>query len=503
VLKVIQRAPLLTLALLLAAVKSIQFAIDSTALFFFDSGAFILNALGWGFIPERSYVYGYLIRIFGVPFHSLRAIVAMQMVMGGVTAWLLGFMLLRYLKVRAWIAILAALAFAFDPVQIVHEHLVMTETTALLAMAIFLWAASRYLRAPDLWQLALLSFLGILLVSLRMVYLPLVLISPLLLPAAAYFWTPRPQARRSRALALALAVSCGSTIVFQLGYRHLTGWLGSREPAYHFAAGFFLAAAVAPIVQVEDSGDPRVVRAIVEENKSALPLADGWLRSDQMWNQEGFAARLRAGFGGDIRAANQAAQNLAMAAIRRNPLGFLNLGVHDYLDYWKGLRNLGWRLRWENGSGPRPQLSPLEAQAVRTAFGVDVSNQRLVQTRSRRVHIWGRAWYFFLLMSPFLGAIALWLSWREQREAASTLALFLVWSCLLMTATCLGAVDSVYRYLHPFSFTGLAAAAFIAEILFCHWRLGHIDLRRIHAPRRVIHLTSGPSMEAGFRHGAS
>src|ERR1700729_1154061 len=115
----IKRAPLLTLAILLAVVKSIQFAIDSTALFFYDSGSFILNALGIAFIPERSYVYGYLIRIFALPFHSLRAIVAMQVVMGGITAWLLGFALIRFLNVRPWIAIVAALAFAFDPVQIV------------------------------------------------------------------------------------------------------------------------------------------------------------------------------------------------------------------------------------------------------------------------------------------------------------------------------------------------------------------------------------------------
>ena len=145
--RVFDALPLLTLAILLAVVKSIQFAIDSTALFYFDSGSFILNALGLAFISERSYVYGYLIRIFAVPFHSLRAIVAMQLVMGGVTAWLLGFVLLRFLKVRAWIAILAALAFAFDPVQIVHEHLVMAETSTLLVMAIFLVAASRYLLA--------------------------------------------------------------------------------------------------------------------------------------------------------------------------------------------------------------------------------------------------------------------------------------------------------------------------------------------------------------------
>jgi hypothetical protein len=463
---VIRRAPLLTLAVLLAVVKSIQFAIDSTALLYFDSGAIILNALGMAFISERSYVYGYLIRIFALPLHSLRAIVAMQVVMGGVTAWLLGFALIRFLKIRPWIAILAALAFAFDPIQIVHERLVLTETTALFATAIFLLAAARYLRAPDLWQLVLLSFLGILLVSLRTVYLPLVLLSAVLLPVAAYGWPARSQVRRPGALALALAVSCCSTLIFHLGFTHLTGWLGSREPAYNFTTGFFQVGVVAPIIKPEDSSDPRVVRAIVQQNESPLPLANAELRSGQVWSPEGFVARLTSAFGGNVRVANQAAQTLASAAIRRDPLGFLNLGVRNYLGYWIGLLSLRQSLPWENGSPPKSEVEPFDVRAIRTAFGVDVSNQYLLQTPSRRFHIWGRAWYVFLLASPFLSAIALWLSWRRQKEASPTLALFFLWSCSLLIATCLGAGEVVYRYLHPFSFTGLAAAAFLAEA-FC------------------------------------
>jgi hypothetical protein len=121
--------------------------------------------------------------------------------MGGVTAWLLGFTLVRLLNVRPAIALTAALAFAFDLVQIVHEHLILTEATALLVMAGFLITGSRYLQEPDWWRLVPLCFLGILLVSLRIVYLPLVLLSAVLLPLAALRTRPR-------ALALALGVSC-------------------------------------------------------------------------------------------------------------------------------------------------------------------------------------------------------------------------------------------------------------------------------------------------------
>jgi hypothetical protein len=122
-------------------------------------------------------------------------------------------------------------------------------------------------------------------------------------------------------------------------------------------------------------------------------------------------------------------------------------------------------LPWENGSPPSPEVVPFDAQVIRSAFGVDVSNQHLVQTPSRRLHIRGRDWNVFLLASPFLAAIALGLSWRKQKGASPTLALFLLWCCFLLAATCLGAGESSYRYLHPFSFIGLAVVAFIADVL--------------------------------------
>ena len=129
----VRREPLLVTGFVVTLIKCVEFAMDSTALFFNDSGAFIVNALGVGLMAERSYVYGWLIRVFAVPFHSLRAIVAMQAVMGGLTAWLLVYVLIRFFRVRAWIAILAGLAFSLDPVQVLYEHMVRTATSRLFA----------------------------------------------------------------------------------------------------------------------------------------------------------------------------------------------------------------------------------------------------------------------------------------------------------------------------------------------------------------------------------
>jgi hypothetical protein len=224
--------------------------------------------------------------------------------------------------------------------------------------------------------------------------------------------------------------------------------------------GSFLLAAAAPIIEVQDSDDPRVMQAVVEQNQSALPLSNSD-RSQQLWNADGLVERLKNTFHGDAKMADRAAQRLAKKAILRNPWGFLKLGINGYFNYWRGLPDLRGILASENGSGTGTVVLPYDADIIRHAFGEDVSGQNVLDTLSRQYHIWGRAWYVFLLASPVLAAIALWLS--RGSPTFLTQVFFFFWSCALLAATCLGSDDS-YRYLHPFSFTGLIAAALLVEI---------------------------------------
>jgi hypothetical protein len=60
-----------------------------------------------------------------------------------------------------------------------------------------------------------------------------------------------------------------------------------------------------------------------------------------------------------------------------------------------------------------------------------------------------------------LAGLALWLSPANPKGVA----LLFVWSCLLLGATCFGAPETPYRYLHPFSFMGLAATAVLFDKL--------------------------------------
>jgi hypothetical protein len=449
---VARRREWLAAALLISIVKSIEFAIDSQTLFWYDSGAFMLNAMGLAFIPMRSYLYAGLIRMFALPFHWLPAVVAMQLVMGGLTAWLLAFALIRFLRVRPWIGILAALVFAADPVQVVYEHMVMAETATMLAMAVFLVVALQYLQSPSFLCLAALSCVGGCLVGLRIVYLPVVLVSAVLLPLAPAFQ------KKPRWLAMALAVSCLSTFCVQTVYRHLTGRLAHREPAYHYSTGLFLLSTVTPIVEPDDSKDSRVAAAIRTQQGSGVPMLPG-LRVAQQWAPEGLIAKIRSICDQNERCADETAHQIAKAAIRRNPLGFLELGAFTYRGYWSQIGRLREMLEDDNGLRLKSEFTEYDRAAVLSAFSFDFRSQREQLTPSRRYHLAARNWQIFLLLAPFLLGLALILGPANPRGVA----LLFLWSFMVLGATCLGATESLYRYLHPFSFLSLAASALLLE----------------------------------------
>ncbi len=453
IVNALRRHPLIVIALFIGVVQTIQFVVDPQALFFPDSGAFMVNAMGTGFVSFRSYVYGWMIRAFVLPFHSLPALVIMHLVMGGLTAWLLAFALLRYVRVRAWIALLAAVIFTIDPVQVFHERMMMAEAFAILAAALYLVTAIRFVQRLSPGWLVLIAFFGILLVSLRTVYLPVVLACAILLPVIAH-WPLL--SGKPRALLLALLISCGSTLLFHEGYRYLTGWLGSREPGYHYSTGYFLLANAAPLLQEKDADDAGIAAAISAQKHGNLPLTADH-RSDQIWDTDGLVGKIRAIYGGDDRLADAAAHRLANAAIRRDPAGFLRLGLMNYWNYWRNLRDAHERLAWH---APHP-VSLTDARRIEAVFHEDIWNQDFTLTPSGRYYISSWVWYGFLLLAPLLSLLAFALS-HTNRKA---LALVFCWECLLLAATCFGGQDAYYRYLHPFSFTAIFSSAVLLNTL--------------------------------------
>jgi hypothetical protein len=122
----------------LILIKCLQFWLDSQGLVQYDSGGFLANAHRRMFIPCRSPIYSFLfLRPFVLPFGSLTVLVAAQMAAGVFTAAVLALGLARHGGVNRWLAAAAAVAFVCDPVQVMYEHLLMSEAVTLALEAAF------------------------------------------------------------------------------------------------------------------------------------------------------------------------------------------------------------------------------------------------------------------------------------------------------------------------------------------------------------------------------
>jgi hypothetical protein len=437
----------------LCALKALQYWLDNEGLAQYDSAGFVINAMKIAFMPFRSYTYSVFLRHCVLPFHSLSALVAAQTALGAFTAAALGFGLARYGGVRPWLSAAAAVAFALDPVQVIAERLLMAETFSLALDAAFILLAWEYPRRPRWILLIGAAILAAGLAVSRTVYVPTSLVLLAALPAAAWLTAKRISRRN---FALGLLCGCGlHAALFALHQWRTSSWFFSQASMRHYD-GFFLLAPVSPLVQPGDSADPRVQAVLRARGPGISPLTVE-KRLDQLWFQGGLVDRLQTAFGGDQFAANHAAKSLALAAIRRDPLGYAGLAARTALQHVNALPDVWSIARTECGATPG-QLPPAAIVHLRGAFGVDLRDQYRRETLARRYLYWGCPWYGVLLAAPLLAGAALWAS-----RGSHFCTLLFLRDCVLFTAICFGAVEPVMRYLHPFSFSVLAGLAILAE----------------------------------------
>lgn len=453
--------PYLALALMVLVAKVLQAWADAVPLLFLgDSETYIYSAVE-GFTPIcRSFVYGWPIRWWGLETGSIMGVVIAQIVAGGITAWLVGAALLYFYRVRFRVAGGMTMVFAFDPMQILHERMVLAETFTLLFFALQLVLALSYLRRPLLVTLVSVCGLGLVVVSLRIMFVPVVLAMAVLLPVGA--WLNQPAARRRTWWwpgLVHLGVAVAVTAALHGAYRqHIGKAFGGWPPAYQYYDGLMLLAAWAPILQPGDATEPPVAELLKQQaDDPGLPLDNRFMREEQLWTDGGLVERLRALFKRDDLAANTCAKRVCRATLRRDPLAVLQLAGQAFADYFRWDR-YPLRLWVEQGSNrfPTPEFLAL----LRERLTWDAAEVHVTPTPSKRFHLIAAPWYVFLFCSPLL-----WLAVMARGspfERISGLLLFGL-TALLVAVLCATGVTTVFRYLHPFSFTALLSAGVLVE----------------------------------------
>jgi hypothetical protein len=455
-------------------IKAIFLLIDHRPMFFLgDSAAYIATAVSDKIPTDRSFTFGYLIRLIAVPAHSLTAFVAFQAVLSAANCILLALILRQFLSVRRRVVFTMGLFSAVEPLQLMYERYILTETFALLLFAMYILLMLGYLRQPRLVRLLFIQLLAAVMISIRMSLLLVVVINAFALPVLAYpslatgcslEWKPTSWiGRRRESLRLVFKfaahglVSVGLLYAFITGYKHLDGYVSQGPPALQYCSGFFLLADWAPVVEPQDFPKAEARDAIF--GTLQFDLKDRKTRADQRWHKGGLVRNIRNAFP-NLGESEHLARMTANHAFRRNPRGVTRLALATFMDYFD-----------------RPYLKEcmLGDRGVHAPDAVLMANLRkyfnwhhapepgtAIRTLTGSIFFRARPWFCSLLFLPVLGLVTL-----AACRPANRPAVFMI---LLSSAVIVGTVSAlaekpIVRYLHPLAWTFFLFAGILVDRL--------------------------------------
>ncbi|MGI8959510.1 MAG: hypothetical protein ACR2IV_07095 [Bryobacteraceae bacterium] len=354
-----RRLALLLIALL--AVKAIFLAFDAEPSFHFrDSAVYLATAIGKWIPPNRSFVYGLILRPIALWPRSLTPVLVMHAGLSGIASWIVGICLIRYFASGFMIASLCSIACAVEPLQLRAERYVLTESVSAFVFAVFLVAIFSYLKTSSVSLLAVIQILAVLLVSLRISFLPAAWIASFLVPLASRraisFWRSSRQAMRRGSggikwirairfvlLPLSFSILLSQSLLF--GYRHLYGELLNQPPAY--------------------------------TSRGVLPAS------------------------ADVGAGDL--------------FGWLKLAASKYAEYFNAGK---LRRSLQTDGGQFVDALPGETQAIKIAFGIDVTKQSSTLATMSLTRKWEERsvlWCWFVVILPLLYPVYLVIKWRHIR----------------------------------------------------------------------------------------
>lgn len=441
----------LGLTLIVAAmIQGVVLWADHHPMFFFgDSAAYLATALlGW--LPsDRSFIYGYFIRLAALPAGSLTALVAVQVLMSLAICVFTAHLLMRYFRVRPWIACGMGILMSLEPIQLLYSRYVMTETAALFVFVFYVWVGLEYLERRHIRWLMALQMLAVLLIAVRFAFIPVVWICALVLPLLAIRCESGWKQYAGRA-AMHVALSVLLLLTLTTFYKHAHGVLQQKPPAYSYDDGFFALGFVLPIVEPGDFPDLHLGERII--NESGFPTSDRRNRAGHRWLDDGVVSRLQK-LAPDRLEANAMARKTAINAVLNKPLAFVGLGWQSFADYFDGAY---LRLMLEVDVGNRRLDEPFLGRVQKAfAYPADRSSPLELRSVTGRYFLHGVVWVQVLLFVPLIWLLLTGVSSeseiRRKTLFAGLLALTFLGIALFLVER------PTPRYLHPMAWLACAA----------------------------------------------
>jgi hypothetical protein len=476
-------------------IKSVLLFLDPIPkLFFGDSGWFIVIAV-LGFLPhDRSFAYGYVLRLATLFTDTLTPLLVLQTAASAACTLLLVWALHKYWHVAPVIAFGAGILCALEPIQLLYERYVMAEAVSLFVFALYLLAILRYLDHPRLPLLGMIQCLGVAVISLRFSFLAVVLVNALCLPLLAS-WTltrtagsHRPAQRERghagqgvrvvRLLLLHLGVSLGVTIAVHHAYQQTYAVLTGQPPGYHSTEGFQLAAAWAPVIRPDDFPLPALRPRIFAH--LAYDLQDRAARSHHLFKYGGLISAIREALPTPAEA-NRAAKATALQALRRNPLGVVRLAWETALDYFRG-EIIHATIQNDLAMDEAQQTFYEDHQQWAGHYYTMPFQGAQPMTLTKYYYAAALPWYWLLLLTPLLCVGGLFGTHGKVRSML--IAVLLMASVCVVTATALTIIPIV-RYLHPIAWLVFFPLAVLGQTVLLRQRgKGNAGQRKAARPRR-------------------
>jgi len=443
------------LILYILAVKVVIFMVDPTVMFFIDDSTRYLDTAVSSYIPpDRSFLYGFMIRWLTHLCRSLTILVFFQVLCSAVTAVLAGYLLNRFLSVKKNISIAFAVVCAFAPVQVLYERYVMTETVSLMLFAVYVTAAFFYLRKPGVKTLLVMSLAGVFLIAFRLSYLPCVLCGAVIVPCIAFFnrsneelrdngWNQGSiktfSIRRAGISFLYMVISCLLTYGLHSAYKTINGRLSSKPPAYQYCDGYHLLASWAPLLKKEDFADPRI--AGYTQQYFYYRLEDRYERMNHRWADYGLIYYIHHMYDSRVKA-NKIAHDTAMNILRRDPLGVMRLAWESYMDYW----DIGMLKNTLMGDRSTRSFPEGLMEILKSNYHMNGEGLASKKTFTNQYFLNAIPWYLIIFSLPVIIALSIIMDKGRHTIFLSLLGFFAI--LILINSTTLVHRNTM-RFFHP------------------------------------------------------
>jgi hypothetical protein len=438
--------------LLIFVLKFFLLALDPSPKFFMGDSASYLRTSLIGWIPDdRSFFYGYVVRWVSVWSESFTPLLLLQAFLSGVTALVAAMIGRAIFRFPVWLAYAVGFMCALDPLQLVWERYVMTETVSLFLYVLVLYSSFLYLQERRFSYLLFAHLCGVVLIGFRMSFLLMMQFNAVLLPFLAFLpviteslrgrlsW--RARLRAGQLPAAHFVVSILAVLALHAGYRQLNGWISHTAPTYLGAAGSHVLAAWGPAIEPEDAPDPRLAEILRQGDE--YELKDLTLRNSQLY-QGGFLFDRWGQVEKDVERFHQVAKETALNALRRNPLQIFGLGWRTFGGYWN-LSDLRNYARIDLG---KVDLTPenMTDLAGRFHFAVVLNITGSPPSILQRYFVTSVPYCWVVLLSPLWGLVIFY----RNRDWPFALLVLLQLGMILGTSMIFAVAPSL-RYLHPAS----------------------------------------------------